>query len=85
MQQHMHLIDNAKKACEKCRTYTSSVCQYEAVQMDASLVSVDFLVRISEQVDHAYHGPYEHITVEGMEKAVDMITELVKIYSTQCK
>ena len=24
-------------------------------------------------------------TVEGMEKAVDMITELVKIYSTQCK
>ena len=34
---------------------------------------------------HAYHGPYEHITVEGMDKAVDMITELVKIYSIQYK
>ncbi len=34
---------------------------------------------------YAYHGPYEHITVEGMDKAVEMITELVKIYSIQCK
>ena len=30
---------------------------------------------------HAYHGPYEHITVEGMELAVDMMEELVRQYS----
>lgn len=30
---------------------------------------------------HAYHGPYEHITVEGMDKTVDIIIELVKLYA----
>ena len=30
---------------------------------------------------HAYHGPYEHITVEGMDKSVDVVTELVKLYA----
>jgi len=30
---------------------------------------------------YAYHGPYEHITVEGMELAVAMLKELVKIYA----
>ena len=30
---------------------------------------------------YAFHGPYEHITVEGMELAVRMMIELVKIYA----
>ena len=30
---------------------------------------------------YAYHGPYEHITVEGMELTVAMLKELVKIYA----
>mgnify|MGYP003186019294 FL=1 len=30
---------------------------------------------------HAYHGPYEHITIEGMDKTVDMLVELVKTFS----
>ena len=29
----------------------------------------------------AFHGPYEHITVEGMDKVVQMLLNLVKIYS----
>ena len=29
----------------------------------------------------AFHGPYEHTTVEGMDKSVDFIKELVKIYA----
>ena len=29
---------------------------------------------------HAYHGPYEHTTVEGMDQAVAVLTELVKLY-----
>ncbi len=28
-----------------------------------------------------YHGPYEHITVEGMEITTDMLVELVRIYA----
>lgn len=30
---------------------------------------------------HGYHGPYEHITAEGMDLATDMIVELVKQYA----
>ncbi len=31
---------------------------------------------------HAYHGPYEHITVEGMEKTVSILVEIVKLYAS---
>ena len=31
----------------------------------------------------AYHGPYEHITVEGMDAACAVALELVKIYAEQ--
>ena len=34
---------------------------------------------------HAYHGPYEHISAQSMDKVVDMVIELVKIYSTFSK
>lgn len=30
---------------------------------------------------NAYHGPYEHVTVEGMEKAVDVLLTVVKYYA----
>ncbi|MDC7289727.1 peptidase T [Blautia schinkii] len=30
---------------------------------------------------YAGHGPYEHITIEGMDKTVDVLTEIVKIYA----
>ena len=29
---------------------------------------------------YAYHGPYEHITVEGMDKAVEIFLGIVKLY-----
>ena len=30
---------------------------------------------------YAFHGPYEHITVEGMQKQVEILTEIVKMYA----
>ena len=33
---------------------------------------------------HAYHGPYEHISVEGMDICVDVIVELIKLYTEGC-
>ena len=30
---------------------------------------------------YACHGPYEHVTAEGMDQTVEMLLELVKIYS----
>lgn len=82
--QHMHLIDNAKKACEtvglipECLPIRGGTdgCQLSFRGLPCPNLGTG---------GHAYHGPYEHITVEGMDKAVEMITELVKIYSTQCK
>lgn len=29
---------------------------------------------------YAFHGPYEHITVEGMDKAVEILLEIVRLY-----
>lgn len=40
------------------------------------------IARILVQEVHGYHGPYEHISVQSMDKVVDMMIELVKIYST---
>ena len=33
---------------------------------------------------HAYHGPYEHISVEGMDMCVDIVVELIKLYTEGC-
>lgn len=30
---------------------------------------------------HAFHGPFEHITAEGMDAVVQILTEIVKIYA----
>ena len=30
---------------------------------------------------YGYHGPYEHITVEGMDKAVEVLRGIVDIYA----
>lgn len=30
---------------------------------------------------HAYHGPYEHITAEGMDAAVDITLEIIRLFS----
>ena len=29
---------------------------------------------------YAFHGPYEHITVEGMDKAVEIMLGIVRLY-----
>lgn len=33
---------------------------------------------------YAYHGPYEHITVEGMKSVVDVIIGIVSVYAERC-
>ena len=34
---------------------------------------------------YAFHGPYEHITVEGMDKAVEILENIVAIYADMPK
>ena len=76
----MHLIDNAKKACENADVAPlvlpirggTDGCQLSFKGLPCPNLGTG---------GHAYHGPYEHITVEGMDKSVDVVTELVKLYA----
>lgn len=78
----MHLIDHAKLACEKADVVPQIIpirggtdgCQLSFKGLPCPNLGTG---------GHAYHGPYEHITVEGMDKAVQIIVELIKIYATK--
>lgn len=77
----MHLIDNAKTACERAGVAPITMpirggtdgCQLSFKGLPCPNLGTG---------GHAYHGPYEHITVEGMDKSVDIIIELVKLYAS---
>ena len=76
----MHLIDNAKAACEAADVTPLIIpirggtdgCQISFKGLPCPNLGTG---------GHAYHGPYEHITVEGMDKSVDVMMELVKLYA----
>lgn len=76
----MHLIDNAKTACEAAGVEPLVIpirggtdgCQLSFKGLPCPNLGTG---------GHAYHGPYEHITVEGMDKSVDVIMEIVKLYA----
>lgn len=76
----MHLIDNARIAAqdadiepivEPIRGGTDG-CQLSFQGLPCPNLGMG---------GYAYHGPFEHITAEGMDKAVNMIVELVKLYA----
>ena len=76
----MHLIDNAKTACEKAGV-TPLVLPIRGGTDGCQLSFKGLPCPNLGTGGHAYHGPYEHITVEGMDKAVDVLVELVKLYA----
>ena len=76
----MHLIDNAKTAAEASGIEPLVI----PIRGGTDGCHLSFMGLPCPNLGtggFAYHGPYEHITVEGMDKTVDMITELVKIYA----
>lgn len=76
----MHLIDNAVKAAETAGVVPQMIPIRGGT--DGSQLSFKGLPCPNLGTGgHAFHGPYEHITVEGMDKTVDLIIELVKIYA----
>ena len=76
----MHLIENAKQACVNANVAPQILpirggtdgCQLSFKGLPCPNLGTGC---------HAYHGPYEHITVEGMDQATDIVLELVKIYA----
>ncbi len=75
-----HLIDNAKTACENAGVAPlmppirggTDGCQLSFKGLPCPNLGTG---------GYAFHGPYEHITVEGMDKSVAVIIELVKLYA----
>ena len=81
IEEHMHLIDNAKLACERTGL-TPSVSPIRGGTDGCQLSFRGLPCPDIGTGGHGYHGPYEHISVQSMDKVVDMMIELVKIYST---
>ena len=80
--QHMHLIDNAKKACEKVGL--TPQCLPIRGGTDGCQLSFRGLPCPNLGTGgHAFHGPYEHISVEGMEKSVEILLALIKEYTEE--
>ena len=76
----MFLIDNAVKACKN--TNIPPLILPIRGGTDGCMLSYMGLPCPNLGTGgHAYHGPYEHITIEGMDKTVDMLVELVKTFS----
>lgn len=78
---HIHIIENAKKATEKAGL-TPTVLAIRGGTDGARLSFMGLPCPNLGTGGYAYHGPYEHITVEGMEKSVQILLEIVKIYSS---
>ncbi len=75
-----HLIENAKKACENAGV-TPLVLPIRGGTDGAQLSFKGLPCPNLGTGGHGYHGPYEHITAEGMDLAADITVELVKIYA----
>ena len=80
VEEHMHLIDHAKKACEAVGVAPlilpirggTDGCQLSFKGLPCPNLGTG---------GHAFHGPYEHISVEGMEKSVELLLALIQEYT----
>lgn len=76
----MHLIENAKQAAINCGIEPTVTPIRGGT--DGSYLSFQGLPSPNLGTGgYAFHGPYEHITVEGMDLATDMIVELISLYA----
>ena len=76
----MHLVSNAKIACEKIGL--TPIVKPIRGGTDGSQLSFKGLPCPNLGTGgYGYHGPYEHITAEGMDIATDMLIELVQLFA----
>ncbi len=76
----MHLIDNAKQAALNVNI-EPVVTAIRGGTDGAHLSFAGLPCPNLGTGGYAFHGPYEHTTVEGMDKATDMVVELIKLYA----
>lgn len=76
----MHLVENARKACEAVGVEPL----VRAIRGGTDGSKLSFMGLPCPNLGtggHAYHGPYEHITAEGMDKSLDVLLELIRLYA----
>ena len=76
----MHLIENARLAARRAGV-EPVVAPIRGGTDGARLSFMGLPCPNLGTGGQAYHGPYEHITVEGMEKATAMLAEIVRAYA----
>ncbi len=76
----MNLIENAKKACELA-DITPLILPIRGGTDGCQLSFKGLPCPNLGTGGHAYHGPYEHITVEGMVMTVAMLVKLVGTFT----
>ena len=76
----MYLIDYAREACAKANV-PEDISPIRGGTDGCKLSFKGLPCPNLGTGGHAFHGPYEHITAEGMDKAVDIAVELVKLYA----
>ncbi len=77
---HQHLIDNAVLAAKRCGVDA----KIEPIRGGTDGARLSYMGLPCPNLGtgaYAGHGPYEHATVEGMDKQTDILLELVKIYA----
>ena len=75
-----HLVENAKLAMERVGV-VPAVQPIRGGTDGARLSYMGLPCPNLGTGGYDFHGPFEHITVEGMDKATDVLMELVRIYS----
>ena len=77
---YMHLVENAVKATEAAGV--EPLRQPIRGGTDGAQLSWEGLPCPNLGTGgYAFHGPYEHITAEGMDKCVDIIRGITEIYA----
>lgn len=77
---HMHLVENAKRAARLAGIEPT----VEPIRGGTDGARLSFMGLPCPNLGtggYAFHGPFEHITVEGMDKTVEILHNIVKIYS----
>lgn len=79
IKENFHLIENAKKAAEKAGITPVTV----PIRGGTDGARLSFMGLPCPNLGtggYAFHGPFEHITAEGMAKAVEILLNIVDIY-----
>ncbi len=77
---HFHLIENAKAAAEACGV-SPTVMPIRGGTDGARLSFMGLPCPNLGTAGYAFHGPFEHITAEGMDKVVAILKEITKAYA----